>query len=179
MRKLRSTPAAVMAVVWLTAFGIPCVAAPPATESRAQSERDTAVDEQFHAMLTKVDAAQFELQNGRPTEFKALWSQADDVTLSGGFGGTIEKGWEQVSRRLDWVGAQFSKGTNTIERITFNANGDLGYVVQIEHIRFHVPGQAKESTRDFRVTMLFRRESEGWRIIHRQADSQMTKQAPQ
>jgi ketosteroid isomerase-like protein len=60
-----------------------------------------------------------------------------------------------------------------------NVNGDLAYVVQLEHIRFHVPGQAKESTRDSRVTMVFRRESEGWRIVHRQADSQMMKQAPQ
>jgi len=51
--------------------------------------------------------------------------------------------------------------------------------VQIEHIRFHVPGQANESTRDYRVTMLFRHESDGWRIIHRQADSQMKKEAPQ
>jgi len=167
-----------MAVVWLTIFGISCVAVPPAMESRAQSERDTAVDEEFQAMLAKVDAAQLELQDGRPKEFKALWSQADDITLSGGFGGTIEKGWQQIGRRLDWVGAQFSKGSNTIERITFNANGELGYVVQIEHIRFHIPGQANESTRDFRVTMLFRRETEGWRIIHRQADSQMMKQAP-
>ena len=55
----------------------------------------------------------------------------------------------------------------------------LGYVVQIEHIRFYAPGQEKESARDYRVTMLFRREPEGWRIIHRQADSQMMKQAPQ
>ena len=117
--------------------------------------------------------------NGRPAAFKALWSHADDVTLSGGFGGTIERGWEQVGRRLDWVGAQFSKGRNTIERIAANTSGDLGYLVQIEHLRFQVAGQTKESTRTYRVTMLFRREPEGWRIIHRQADSNVTKQAPQ
>ncbi len=51
--------------------------------------------------------------------------------------------------------------------------------MQIEHIRFKVPGQTTESKRDYRVTMVFRREAEGWRIVHRQADSQMTKQAPQ
>ena len=179
MRNFRSVLMAVVAVVWLSAFGNPCVAAPSATESWAQSEREAVVDDEFQAMLDKVDAAQLELQNGRPAAFKSLWSHTDDVTLSGGFGGTIEKGWEQISRRLDWVGMQFSKGTNAIERIVANANGDLGYVVQIEHIRFHVPGQAKKSKRDFRVTMLFRRESEVWRIIHRQADSQMMKQAPQ
>lgn len=140
---------------------------------------ETALSQEFQAMLARVDAAQLELQNGQPAPFKALWSHAGDVTLSGGFGGTIEKGWESISRRLDWVGAQFSKGTNTRERIVANANGDFGYIVQIEHLRFHVPGQAKESTRDYRVTMIFRREGDGWRIVHRQADSQMTKQAPQ
>ena len=157
----------------LLAFVVPCVAAPKAAQRQAE------VDREFHAALVKVDAAQLELQNGRPAAFKALWSRADDITLSGGFGGTIEKGWDQVGRRLDWVGAQFSNGTNTIERVVAMANGDLGYVVQIERLRFRVPGQANDSTRDYRVTMLFRREAGGWRIIHRQADSQMTKTAPQ
>src|SRR5688500_4527698 len=72
--------------------------------------------ERFQAMLATVDAAQVELQNGKPDAFKALWSRRDDITLSGGFGGTIEKGWDAIGRRLDWVGTQFSKGSNTIER---------------------------------------------------------------
>ena len=145
--------------------------------SEANSEGangETEVSPEFQAMLAKVDAAQLELQNGRPAAFKALWSHADDITLSGGFGGTVEKGWEAISRRLDWVGPQFSAGTHTQERIATKANGGLGYVVQIEHLRFHVPGETKESKLDYRVTMVFRREPEGWRIVHRQADSQGT-----
>ncbi len=142
------------------------------------SKGETIVSQEFQALLASVDAAQLELQNGRAAAFKGLWSHADDITLSGGFGGTVEKGWEAISCRLDWVGAQFSEGTHTQERIVAKANGDLGYVVQIEHIRFHAPGEAKESKRDYRVTMVFRREPEGWRIIHRQADSQMMKQTP-
>jgi ketosteroid isomerase-like protein len=128
------------------------------------------------AFLATLDAAQLELQNGRPANFKALWSHRDDVTLSGGFGGPIEKGWDAVSRRLDWVGTQFSNGTNRIERIVSNEAGDLGYVVQAEHLRFRVPGQSSESTRDYRVTMICRREDGQWRLIHRQADSQNVKQ---
>ena len=138
--------------------------------------RSTAAPDDFEAMLARVDAAQLELQNGRPAAFKALWSHADDITLSGGFGGTIEKGWDAVRVRLDWVGTQFTNGRHTHERVASSVSGDLGYVVQLEHIRFQVPGQAKESALDYRVTMLFRREPGGWRIIHRQADTNLTRQ---
>jgi ketosteroid isomerase-like protein len=56
---------------------------------------------------------------------------------------------------------------------------NLAYVIQAEHIQFKVPGQTTYTTRDYRVTMIFRREKNGWRIIHRQADSNNTKQTPQ
>ena len=154
------------------------VAARPGLAAEAAAGREAAVDKSFLSALDEVDAAQLELQNGRAEPFKALWSQADDVTLSGGFGGTIEKGWGPVSRRLDWVGTQFKDGTNTHERIVTGSSGDLAYVVQSEHLRFQVPGQATPAARDYRVTMIFRREPGGWRIVHRQADSQTTRQAP-
>jgi hypothetical protein len=142
----------------------------------AQAENVPTASPEFAAFLDTVYAAQLELQNGRPSAFKALWSQAGDVTLSGGFGGTIEKGWMAVSRRLDWVGTQFSNGTNRVDRVVANATGDLGYVIQTEHLRFRVPGQPNDSARDYRVTMIFRREGGTWRMVHRQADSQVTKQ---
>jgi ketosteroid isomerase-like protein len=165
-----------VAAAALAAFSLP---PDPGTEAaRDPGARMPRPGEAFEDMLARVDAAQLELQNGRPAAFKALWSRADDVTLSGGFGGTIEKGWERVGSRLDWAGTQFSKGSNTIDRLAAHESGDLGYVVQLEHIRFYAPGQAQESRRDYRVTMVFRREAAGWRIVHRQADSQMTKQAP-
>jgi hypothetical protein len=143
--------------------------------SAAQTNRQS----EFHNFLSQLDAAQLELQNGRAEPFKSLWSRSDDVTLSGGFGGTIEKGWKAIGLRLDWVGKQFSNGTNKIERLVAFADGNLGYVVQLEHISFSVPGSATESTKDYRVTMVFTRDKKlGWRIVHRQADSQFTKQAP-
>jgi proline iminopeptidase len=129
----------------------------------------------FEAMLARVDAAQLELQNGRPGAFKDLWSRADDITLSGGFGGTIEKGWDAISRRLDWVATQFANGTHTHERVASSASNGLGYVVQLEHVRFQGPSGAP-AARDYRVTMVFRREAGGWRIVHRQADTNLTKQ---
>ena len=170
---------ALIAAVCGAAPGISSEAiAPTVVEFQTQAARQAALDSEFQAMLAGVDAAQLELQNGRPAAFKALWSRADDITLAGGFGGTIEKGWAQIGPRLDWVGAQYSNGTHTHERIASHVSGDLAYVVQNEHIRFRVPGQPKDSTRDYRATMVFRREAEGWRIVHRQADAQLAKQAP-
>src|SRR3954471_3851540 len=106
----------------------------------------------FAKFLDAADAAQVQLQNGKADAYKALWSNAYDVTLSGGFGGKIEKGWPAVSARLDWAASQFNNGTNTIERVSASASGDLGYLVQIEHIQFKSP-TGDEASRDFRVTM--------------------------
>jgi ketosteroid isomerase-like protein len=136
------------------------------------------VDPSFLVALDAADAAQRDLQSGHTALYKSIWSHSDDATLIGGFGGGVEKGWSNVSKRIDWVASQFSNGTNTIERQVTRCNGSLGYAVQIERIRFQVPGQSTESTRDYRVTMLFVRESDGWRLMHRHADSQMMRQAP-
>lgn len=135
--------------------------------------------EPFQLFLATVDAAQLELQNGKAEPFKSLWSQSDDITLSGGFGGTIEKGWAAVSKRLDWVGRNFSNGKNSIERLVTNRDGKLAYVIQLEHISFVAPETGKQATRDYRVTMIFRREVGKWKIVHRHADGNMTKQTAQ
>jgi len=135
--------------------------------------------EDFSTFLTRADAAQVKLQNGSSKESKALWSNGDYVTISGGFGGTIEKGWDKVSKRLDWAATQFSKGTNKIDRLVAYADGDVAYLVQLEHIVFTVPATGAEATRDFRVTMVFRRENGKWKIVHRHADGNVTKQPAQ
>lgn len=63
------------------------------TAAQDSGARGTQAGGGFKEMLALVDAAQMELQRGRPAAFKALWSRADDVTLFGGFGGTVEMGW--------------------------------------------------------------------------------------
>jgi ketosteroid isomerase-like protein len=147
---------------------------PPAVGARA---RVASAESDFQGALAAVEAAQLEFARGRPSTFKALWSHRDDVTLSGGLGGAIEKGWDRVSARLDWASSQYSEGTRTHEEVVRHVGTDLAYVVQMETIRFRVPGQGRDSTIVLRATMVFRREQEGWRIVHRQADGQVTKQS--
>ena len=178
MRNMTSVSTAVFAAVCLLTSCSQGQSAATVAASRANAGHQSAEDQSLAAALATADAAQRELQNGNATPYKAIWSHSDDVTLIGGFGGGVEKGWANVSRRIDWVATQFSNGTNTIERLVTHSDGKLGYVVQIERIRFQVPGQANESSREYRVTMLFINEPGGWRLVHRHADSQMMTQAP-
>lgn len=128
--------------------------------------------------LVRYSEAATAFYNGHPDAVKALWSHADDVTLSGAAGGATAKGWSEVSKRLGWASSQFlnAEGSKAVEEVQVTVSGDFAYIVQYEHIRYRPPGQAKESRRDYRVTTIFRRESDGWRVVHRHADTQMTRQ---
>src|SRR4028118_2081821 len=78
MFDLRCARKVILVAVCVVACGGPACAEP--TEgSKATSGREAAVSEEFRTALVKVDAAQLELQRGRPAAFKALWSQAGDV----------------------------------------------------------------------------------------------------
>ena len=134
-------------------------------------------DSEWAAFIAKLEAAEHEFVQGRPAAFKALWSHSDDASICGAFGG-VESGWDKVASRLDWASSQFSDGTRNREEIRCAVGADFAYLVQTEQIRFRVPGRTEESTLDLRVTMVFRREADGWRIVHRQADSQRSTQLP-
>lgn len=134
-------------------------------------------DSEWTSFMAKLEAAEHEFAQGRPAAFKALWSHSDDASICGAFGG-VESGWDKVASRLDWASSQFSEGTRSREEIKSAVGADFAYIVQTEQIRFRVPGRTQESTLDLRVTMVFHREADGWRIVHRQADSQSSTQLP-
>ena len=56
---------------------------------------------------------------------------------------------------------------------------DFAYLVQTEVVNSHVGSQSEPSTQKLRATMVFRREADGWRIVHRHADLQIGTQAPE
>jgi SnoaL-like domain len=140
-------------------------------------QNDRRAAPEWTAFIAKLEAAEHEFAQGRPAAFKALWSHSDEVSLCGGFGG-MESGWDNVGARLDWASSQISEGTRSSEEIRSTVGADFAYIVQTEQIRFRVPGRAEQSTVDFRVTMVFRRDFGEWRIIHRHADSQMGTKSP-
>ena len=132
---------------------------------------------EWTVFMERLEAAEQEFVQCRPAEFQSLWSRADDVTLCGGFGG-VERGWQNVISRLDWVSTKYADGSRTSEEISSVVDADFAYLVQTEVIRARIAGQAQFSIQELRATMVFRREQEGWRIVHRHADSQMLTRPP-
>jgi SnoaL-like domain len=136
-------------------------------------DRDQRIDETQAAL----DAALSEFAQGRAAPYQALWSQADDVTIFGGFGGH-ERGWSSVGPRLAWAATQFESGRWAIEPLSAEFGVDLGYTVTLEHGEALVAGQVE--AQELRVTHVFRLEDDTWKIIHRHADphTQTTSPAP-
>ena len=135
-------------------------------------------DSEWTAFVAKLEAAEEEFVQGRPAGFQGLWSQADDVTLCGGFGG-VERGWKNVTDRLSWVSKKYSDGTRTREELSRMVGADFAYLVQKEVIHSRLGSQVELSALELRAMMVFRREADGWRIVHRHADLQMATRPPQ
>ena len=128
-------------------------------------------DPELRAFVARIDAAQEEFAHGHPESFKALWAHTADVTLSGGLGGVVELGWDRVAARLDWASAHYAEGDRSNQTIGGWVGDGLAYLVRKEMIDARIGGGSR-SRQELRVTMVFRHDKDGWRIVHRHADSQ-------
>ena len=127
---------------------------------------------ELRAFIARIDAAQEAFAHGRPGEFKGLWDHTPDVTLAGGHGGVVERGWDKVGARLDWASSTYQDGDRSNQIISSHVGDDVAYLVRNEVIEAKIGGQSGRQRQELRVTMVFRRGAHGWRIVHRHADSQ-------
>jgi ketosteroid isomerase-like protein len=125
--------------------------------------------EQFlQAMRGRISDAEVALHNGDAGPRMAMWSRTDPLTLFGaGMNGT---GWEALSTIFEVLGSQFSNCLSyENEIVAAEARGDLAYIVALEHTTASING-APPKPYVLRVTTIFRREDDGWKIVHRHGD---------
>ena len=125
------------------------------------------MDADWIEFVTKCQAALGELVEGRPDPYKALWSHADDVVIMGAFGG-FERGWAEVSARLDWASKGIAATDRSVENVVTVVNDDLAYTVDLEHMTRHIGDHPQPRT--LRCTQAYRREGDGWKVVLRHAD---------
>ena len=121
------------------------------------------VIEQYHR---SVDA----FVTGDPEPQKQLFSRRDDVTLANPLGPPA-RGWDQVAAAMERAAAQVREGEPcTYERISEYATADLAYTLEIQRTRMKFGSADDLAPVALRVTTIFRREDDGWRVVHRHAD---------
>jgi ketosteroid isomerase-like protein len=128
---------------------------------------------EFTAFLDTTLAGQIRaeraLHNGDMTPRLSTWSHDDPVTVFGA-GVSYRSGWSDVRPVFDWLGATFTKCDDyDFELLTGDADGNLAYTVGVERYRATTAaGAVVENT--LRVTHVYRREANGWKIVHRHGD---------
>jgi ketosteroid isomerase-like protein len=134
-----------------------------------ETKRGLSTEDALAEIEGRTLAALNRLVAGDPEPFKALYSQQPDVTVFGGFG-AYERGWEQVSRNVEFAAARFRGGELKIEPLASGMGGDLAYTVWIERGTVMVEGRDEPGSLVVRVTHIFRREDGAWKLIHRHGD---------
>ena len=110
---------------------------------------------------------------GDPGPQKLLWSRRDDITLANPLSPPA-KGYDRVCEVMDNAAAQVRDGEGlTLETISLVETPDLAYEVAIQRGTMKL-GDADEMVPfALRVTSIFRREDQGWKLVHRHADPLM------
>jgi ketosteroid isomerase-like protein len=131
----------------------------------------------FDSIRTRSRDALDRIAKGDPTGYKALYARGDDVTLGNPFGG-FGRGWEAVVEQLERAASHYTDGETTgFETITERVTPEWAYTVEIERFRARVAGRPDMTELALRVTCVYRREEDGWRLVHRHADPRVERQA--
>ncbi len=107
---------------------------------------------------------------GDPGPVTAFFSRRDDVTLANPLG-PPRRGPAEVDRAIAEGAANLRDGSvRRVEEVSRYSTPDLGYVVQLERTQARLPESESMTPFALRVTMIFRREGDTWKVAHRHAD---------
>ncbi len=117
--------------------------------------------EQFYAALNRA-------LSGDPGQLMDVWSHGSDVATMHPLGGR-ELGWEEVRAGWEQAAQAFSDGQVSLDDlVVVPLTDDVAYTLGTEH------GQAmlgdETVSFDWRATNIYRREGEGWKIVHHHTD---------
>jgi ketosteroid isomerase-like protein len=136
------------------------------------------VPQDFESLLEQYHRATHEITRGNPEAYKPLFSRRDEVVLANPFGPPA-RGWSSVSETLDRASQRFRDGDVVgFENLTTVITPELAYIVEIESFRVRVDGADEMSPVAVRVTTIFRREDDAWKVVLRHADPTVAPRPP-
>ncbi len=101
--------------------------------------------------------------------YAALAAHASDYTLLRPDGGDPRRGFDSSDEAVEWTARVFRGGTAQLDVFQTYASGDLAVLVAVERQHGTV-GELPAQDWSLRLTLVFRRDGERWRLVHRHAD---------
>ena len=101
--------------------------------------------------------------------YVGLIRHAEDYTLLPPFGGAPRHGFDSSDGALEQIARFFTAGEAEVELVQSYVSGDLAVLVLIERQHGEVGGLPDQDW-SLRVTLVFRRDGDDWRLAHRHAD---------
>jgi ketosteroid isomerase-like protein len=127
-------------------------------------------DQDVADLVKRSEDAHVALMRGDLAGYRALIRSTDDFTLMAPFGGKPTRASELTEERWKAVGNFFRNGgRSTLELIQSYRAVDMVVLAVIERTHVAVGGLAEQDWA-LRVTLVFRREADEWRLAHRHAD---------
>lgn len=122
------------------------------------------------ALVEKSHQAIDAFTKGDPAPLQALYSQRDDVTLANPFG-PAQRGWPQVRDTMARAAEHYRDGRALgFDQIAKYVTPDIAYIHELERLEAKIGGSDEVTSVSLRCTSVFRREDDGWKIVHRHAD---------
>jgi ketosteroid isomerase-like protein len=111
-----------------------------------------------------------EFMKGNPEAVKELFSHREDVTLANPLGSPAH-GWDEVSATIERAASQFRDGRFlSVDMVEKHVTPEFAYTLWLEHAEGKVGGREDIAPATLRVTMIYRPEEGGCKVVHRHAD---------
>jgi ketosteroid isomerase-like protein len=127
-------------------------------------------DEEVADLIRRTAEAASALIRGDVRTYLTHIRHADDYTLMAPSGGAPRRGFDASDQAVEAMARYFQGGGRAeLEVLHSYASGDMVVLVAIERQHGEVGGLPDQDW-SLRVTLVFRREGAGWRLVHRHAD---------
>lgn len=124
----------------------------------------------FDAAIAASHDALRAMAQGDPRPTLALWSRRPDAALANPVAPPFV-GYPAIENETVRVAAMFGGLESfAFEEVVRGPTPDLGYLLGFERARVKRAGSDSLTSNDLRVTTVFRREDDGWRLVLRFAD---------
>lgn len=120
-------------------------------------------------LIWRSEQANAALMRGDIDAYRSLVTLSDDFTLMSPFGGAPTHGTDMTEARWQSMGRFFRNGTLRQDVIRAYRSPDMIVLALIERAQVEVGGLPPQDWA-LRVTLVYRREGNEWRLAHRHAD---------